>query len=320
MNDPRLLKTRIAELERAAKLVPAPVVRKVGKTKTVEVSVFREADLKRIEKLAEKLSSREDGFKELLTTVVGRVAQAQQAVVSELGNVRSVLTKAVQLRGVPAAASSVKPMNPLNAAPRPPKQIRAEAAGRRAADGHRSTFVNPSDAGYRGNDGHDTVNAAGTSPMPEKCQKMLGALRQGEAMGLSSMPFHTVAILAGVAPNSGTTGNRKGFLKNNGYITVQSDHVQLTDKGREYPIDVALPPTDRLELLDFWKRQIKTEKICAMLDFVVRNDGATDDELAAAAPMAKSGTFGNYKGALIGRGLMVKVSNGVYKPAEAFRR
>ena len=81
-----------------------------------------------------------------------------------------------------------------------------------------------------------------------------------------------------------------------------------------------MPPTDRMALLDFWKRQIKTEKICLMLDFLVRNNGATDDELASAALMAKSGTFGNYKGALIGRGLMVKVSNGVYAPAEAFGR
>lgn len=303
MNDPRLLKSRIAELERAAKLVPAPVVQKVGKTKTVEVSVFRESDLKRIEKLAEKLGKREDGFKELLTAVVDRVAQAQQAVVGELGNVRSVLAKTVQLRGVPVADGPIRlPANvktpPIAYQPHL-RTVRAAAPDRRETDA--------------------TILLSGS--MPEKCQRMLGALHQGEAMGLASMPFKSVAVIAGVAPTSGTTSNRKGFLKTGGYITASGDNVQLTEKGRTYPLNVALPPTDRKGLLAFWKREIGTEKIAAILDYVVTHGRATSAELAAAAKMADSGTFSNYKGALITRGLMVSLGKGgPYEPADAFKR
>ena len=301
-NDPRALKARVAELERALKQVTP-----VAAGKATEKSVLKEADIKRLERLAEKLLGGQEKFAatfkdtaEVLDTQRDRLAQAQQAVVSELGNLRTTIAPLnqgfVKTFEANYGPSNPKPMNPLNAAPRP-RAVRAEAPGRRETD---------------------EANSDGR--MPDKCQKMLGALRQGEAMGLTSMPFRNVAVIAGVAPDSGTTGNRKGYLKNNGYITVQGDHVQLTDKGRDYPLSVELPPTDRMALLDFWKRQIKTEKICRMLDFVVRNNSATDDELAAAASMAKSGTFGNYKGALVGRGLMVKVSNGVYASAEAFGR
>ena len=311
------LRGRIRELEIEVSKKPTALVA-VAPAKTVEKSVLKEADIKRLERLAEKLGKGEERFM-LAVTAFGtglevmdkqrdRLTQAQQAVVSELGNLRAVIaprnptmTKVFEKNYGPAPSSG--PTYDNGVPPRlvpalPARQVRATAPGRRETDSTDS----------------------GTSPMPEKCQKMLGALRQGEAMGLTSMPFRNVAVIAGVAPDSGTTGNRKGYLKNNGYITVQGDHVQLTDKGRDYPLSVDMPPTDRLELLDFWKRQIKTDKICRMLDFVVRNNSATDDELAAVADMAKSGTFGNYKGALIGRGLMVKVSNGVYAPAEAFGR
>ena len=330
-NDPRALKARVAELERELAKKPTTLVA-VAPAKTIEKSVLKEADIKRLERLAEKLGKNEKHFKEIVIATFDqqrdKLSQAQQAMLSELQNFRTVVGDVLYEQNRAPRSTSMtkvfehnygpsnpKPMHPQNAAPRP-RAIRAEAPGRREADGHRSVHNDPLEARYRGNDDRD----AGTSPMPEKCQKMLGALSQGEAMGLSSMPFRNVAVIAGVAPDSGTTGNRKGFLKNNGYITVHGDHVQLTEKGRTYPLSVELPPTDRMALLDFWKRQIKTEKIVAMLDFVVRNKGATDDQLAEAAVMAKSGTFGNYKGALVGRGLMVKVSNGVYAPAEAFGR
>jgi hypothetical protein len=305
-NDPRALKARVAELERElakkSTIAAAPA-------KTVEKSVLKEADIKRLERLAEKLGKAEDNFAETGIVALNKqrdtLVQAQQALLSELGSARQMIADVrYEMNRAPRNPAL---MNPLNAAPRP-RQIRAVDRGE-------PVLKNVPDTGISYG-----APADSSEHMPEKCQKMLGALRQGEAMRLTSMPFRNVAVIAGVAPDSGTTGNRKGYLKNNGYITVQGDHVQLTEKGRAYPLSVAMPPTDRLELLEFWKRQIKTEKICAMLDYVVRNNGATDDELAGAADMAKSGTFGNYKGALVGRGLMVKVSNGVYAPAEAFDR
>lgn len=325
MNDPRALKARIAELEHAAKLTPAPapVILKSGKTKTVTVSVFRESDLKRIERLAEKLGKREDGFKELMTTVVDRVAQAQQAVVSELGNLAAVARKAVQLTGVPVSApptvrqvttTTVKTVSPS------PPPIRGLVADRRNA-----RFVDPGRGPRQAKvvppkyETGNSYEATDSDRMPEKCQRMLGALRQGAAMGLASMPFRTVAIIAGVAPSSGTTSNRKGFLKNGGYIIVEGDHVRITEKGQNVPLNVAMPPDDPEELLKFWQREIGTEKVAKMLEVIVHQGPIANAELAAAVGMEESGTFSNYKGALVGRGLIMKQNN-AYVAAEVFLR
>jgi hypothetical protein len=286
------LRARIAELERAARMVPVPVE---GKTKRVEIPVFNQADLKRIEKAAVKLGSREDAFKEMLANAVDRLAQAQQVVVSSAGNLSAVLTKAMQLKGVPVSvpiARIVQKPNgvPVRSTPKPPPVSHAS---------------------------DDDDNGDGS--LPEKSQRMIGALLQGEAMGLSQMSFKEVAVIAGVSPSSGTTANRKRSLIQGGYAVAEGKSISLTDAGRAFPLSITLPPTDRAGLLDYWKREIGTEKIAAMLDCVVNNGRATNDELREAAQMTNSGTFANYKRALTGRGLIVKSGDG-YVPAEAFMR
>jgi len=296
-NDPRVLKARIVELERALAKQPAPVVERVGKTKTVEVPIIREADLKRIERFAEKLVKNEKAFGELIAHAVDRVAQAQQTVVSSVDTLAAIVKR--------SGRWTADAPNVANA----PRPIRNETPGRREVDKPngvaRVTVSRPAD---------DTAH----EHIPEKCQRMLAALRQGEAMGLKAMPFKNVAIIAGVAPNSGTTSNRKRLLLQGGYM-IGKEAVQLTDKGRAYPLDIEMPPEDRAGLLAYWKHEIGTEKVVAMLDFVVNNGSATDDELRAAAAMENSGTFSNYKRELTGRGLMVKQGD-TYVPSEVFNR
>lgn len=291
------LRARIGELEHEVARKPLPVVAPLAKT--VEKSVLKEADIKRIERVTNALLHTQGEFtpavKRVLDVELDRLAQRQQVVVSELGNLRAVLGKAES--NAPRAVVSANGITRVTT-----RQIRTETPGRRET-------------------GAPPANATSADHMPEKCQRMLGALRQGEAMGLTSMPFKSVAVIAGVAPNSGTTSNRKGFLKNNGYITVSGDNVALTETGRAYPLSVDLPPNDRAGLLAFWKREIGTVKIAAMLNFVVTNGQATSEELATAAEMSPdSGTFSNYKGALVTRGLMVKTGSGMYEPSEAFKR
>lgn len=329
-NDPRVLKARIAELEREvtrsqrAESHVAPVVERVGRTKRVEVPVFREADLKRIERFAEKLGKREDSFKELIEHAVDRVAQAQQTVVTSVDTLVTLGKRAIMVvQGAPPNVTI--PPRPAFVDPgRGPRQaqVRGNDPGRREADtnGAKRTLETPPGGGVR-----FRAPDAASSPdehIPEKCQRMLAALRQGEATGLSAMPFKNVAIIAGVAWDSGTTSNRKRLLLQGGYM-VGKDIVQLTEKGRAYPLDVEMPPRDRAGLLAYWKREIGTDKISAMLDFVVTNGRASDAELAKAADMVNgTGSFSNYKRELTGRGLMARESDksSDYVPSEVFNR
>lgn len=307
------LRGRIRELEIEVSRKPTALVA-VAPAKTVEKSVLKEVDIKRLEKLSTRLVESQYKFVDKLTAAHGNLGKAHDALGRQLGE----LVKACGLTAPrnPAMAKNFERNYGASQGPswtndsppqlvpalHPPRAVRATAPDRRETD--------------------ETSPRVPDGRMPEKCQKMLGALHQGEAMGLKSMPFKSVAVIAGVAPTSGTTSNRKGFLKTSGYITTNGDNVALTEKGRAFPLNVELPPTDRDGLLAFWKREIGTEKIAAMLDFVVTNGEASSDQLAGAANMsADSGTFSNYKGALITRGLMVSLGKGgPYEPADAFKR
>lgn len=295
------LRGRIVELEREVAKKPQPAV--AAPDKTVEKSVLKEADLKRIEKLAARLEEGQQKFVGKLDALHEKfqtdsaVAQsnwgAAHASLSErLGELVKTCKPAQALR-LPDGFKS-----PIAYVP-PPRPIRNEAPGRRETDD------GPSDGA-----------------LPEKSQRMLGALLQGEAMGMTVMPFKNVAHIAGVSPTSGTTANRKRALVQGGYATANGPNLQITAAGRAYPLTVTMPPTDKVGLLAYWKREIGTEKVCAMLDFVVMNGSATDEELSEASDMKLgTGAFANYKRELTGRGLMARVGGkgGAYEPAEAFR-
>ncbi len=268
-NDPKVLKSRIVELERELAKKPVPQA-----PKTIAQPIDRRDEIARLEKLEAWVGKQYQDFSDQLTAW----KTAQNALTTEIIKLRR------NVQPVPALPSNGVDTGRLR---------------------HRiETPVNSDER------------------LPDSTQRMLAALRQGEAMGLTAMPFRNVAVIAGVAPNSGTTSNRKGLLVSRGLITVlgkgKHGEVQLTDAGRVYPIDVAMPPRDPEELLAFWKREIGTEKIGAILETVVQQGPISNEALAAAVGMENSGTFSNYKGALIGRGLIEKV-NGAYVPTSVFR-
>jgi len=294
-NDPKALRARITELEKKLHEVPA-----AAPGKTIEKPVVKEADLKRIEKLVQHVERTQNHLGVLLGEALGAVRQAGEAMVAKYEPARvalnaelKALTTAVHLVGgrisVPVTVNVMEK-------PRDAERLTQEASYTRQMQ-----------------------QSGGVEHIPDKCQRMLAALRHGEAMGMKTMPFKSVALIAGVAPTSGTTSNRKGLLTKGGYMTTHGDQVQLTDKGRAYPIDVEMPPTEPKALLAYWKREIGTEKIATMLDVVVTRGQATSEELAEAAGMEMSGTFSNYKGELTRRGLIIKQGN-AYVPAEAFTR
>lgn len=104
-DDPKALKRRIAELEAAARKVPAPAPAPVVVACAVKpprvVSMIKEADLKRIERFTARLIKAQD-----------KLAQAQQVVVSEVGSLNMMIGKAVQQQE--AIRMGVKPAAPTN--------------------------------------------------------------------------------------------------------------------------------------------------------------------------------------------------------------
>jgi Helicase HerA, central domain len=299
------LRGRIAELEREVAKKPGSLAA-VAPTKTVEKAVLKEADIKRIEKLATRLEEGQQKFVDKLTDLQFKFRDESAIAQSNWGAAHASLSERlgelVQVCKPAQALRLPEGRKPAIAHVAPPRQIRNEAPGRRASDSD-----------------DESSNGA----LPEKSQRMLGALLQGEAMGMTSMPFKNVAHIAGVSPTSGTTANRKRALVQGGYATANGPNLQITEAGRAYPLTVSMPPTDKAGLLAYWKSEIRTEKVCAMLDFVVTNGSATDEQLSEASDMKLgTGAFANYKRELTGRGLMARVGGkgGPYEPAEAFRR
>jgi hypothetical protein len=213
------LRGRIRELEIAVAEKPAALVA-VASPKTVEKSVLKEADMKRIERLVDKLAKQEDVLTIDLQDQTrqfeqtrDRLAQAQQAVVSELGNLRAVMK----------SPDHVHPMNPLNAAPRP-RQVRAEAAGRREADG----------------------NDDAPDDLPSYALDLLNVVAQrGKASDAQ------ISTLSGYRRTSSAFPKMLGKLIAAGLVTGVPAERNITAAGRARAGAVAELPTGRA-LLDHW--------------------------------------------------------------------
>jgi len=310
------LKARVAELEReiAVRRKDAGAAAREKAPRVVEKPVLRLSDLQKFERVARTLADRDDA----LSSQYKQAAEASRGLQTLMDQLLGVVKAALQPEARAKTELIARHENGLSEKTR-------KSLDRGLADA-RAGRVGPAPASLRlrrkvvMNDPSDARPdyLEQEERLPEKSQRMLGALRQGEAMGRNMMPFRNVAIIAGVSPASGTTRNRKAQLTGGGYVTVHGDNVQLTDKGRAYPLNVNLPPEDPRELLEFWKREIGTEKIARILEAVVNTGPCTDEVLAQAAGMEQSGTFRNYKAALTGRGLMVKRSDGTYEAAEVF--
>jgi len=155
MNDPRTLRARIAELERAAQMVRPPAPAKPGKV--VHVPIFRETDLRRIETIASRLSGGSNALevaadklcqvaedlaagraamqKSLQELVdVGRRALAPQVEITQVTTTRPAITFP---KTAPAATVAPKASRAPAAAPRPRPATPAPAGGYAVTKGAR---------------------------------------------------------------------------------------------------------------------------------------------------------------------------------------
>lgn len=259
-NDPKALRAKIAELEHAAKMTPAPKPTQPEKAAKPprEVSVFREADLKRIERLADKLGDREQSFKELVATAVDRIAQAQQVVVSEIGHLVTMGQRAM-----------ARPV--VSGSPQPIVLPRAVAAHVRTAPVPRP------------------VATDGAGGELGRCPRaLLGVLAQRGVATASQ-----VATLSGYRVTSSTFSNGLSALRVAGYVRGGNARLEVTDEGRQMhgPIE---PLPKGPALLGFWMERL-TKCEGTMLKVVYDAGGSIgrEDLATASGYSVTSSTFSN---------------------------
>jgi uncharacterized protein len=240
-NDPRVLKSRIAELERELAKKPTPVVERVGREKRVEVPVFREADLKRIERFAEKILKQETSFGELIAHAVDRVAQAQQTVVSSVDTLATVMKRSGRWT---ADAPNVA---------NPPRAVRSEAPGRREVD--------------QGNGIARVTSRPAAGPADlSKCARALLAVLAQRGTATDSQ----IAALSGYKRTSSTFANGMSELRTRAYFTGDPGARHVTHEGREAAGPIETLPTGKA-LLDYWVGRL-TRAEAELLKVVYESD------------------------------------------------
>ena len=249
---------RISELERAAKLdVPPPIVQRVGREKRVEVPVFREADLKRIEKLADRLSNREDVFTEqfdavskrfgdLVSTATRELSDNQKAMQGAIGKLAGMVMEARRPTLVRSGRMSSTEPNVANV---PKKDIRGNKPGRREVD---QNGVNAEKFPRRaqGNAGYVMNDPTDASDLPQYALDLLNVVAQrGKASDAQ------ISTLSGYRRTSSAFGINMNKLVKAGLVVGSSRERVITDAGRERAGAVEALPTGRA-LLDHWLRKL----------------------------------------------------------------
>jgi hypothetical protein len=217
-NDPRALKGRIAELEKELKK-KVPLVQPDAPKPEPLIS---DMDLKRIERLLEKLADGETTFLAKSREIFDRLTQAQQAVVSELGNLAMALKRGVRL---PKDAATVRTYE------RTPAQVKKALAP--AADRHFYPVA---------------INSTSLS----KCARaILGVLAQRDISNDSQ-----ISALSGYRKTSSGFANALSELRTQALIEGPKERREITQAGRAV-IGHEVPPLPTGSgLLRYWTAKL----------------------------------------------------------------
>lgn len=276
VNDPEHLRRRIQELEKELKSRPVS-------QKAIEVSVLKEKDIKHLERLVEKLEVPAlQPALDRLDQIRDRLAQAQQAVVSEAGNLRAAL------KGGAVAASSA------------PKLVSSVPT-------RKDRLVAPK-----------AVNGSEDRSDLSKCaREVLKALAMRHPEGLTRVQ---AATLAGYSHNSSGYANALSELNTSGYIEKgAAGALHLTDAGLSHAPAVSQPTTSE-ELLSIWMEKLSGKEALMLRKLAAVGDiGLTREELADRVELSvTSSGFANYLSRLNSNGLIRK-EGGVIKADPLFR-
>lgn len=284
-NDPKALRARIAELERAK---PAAVAASEKPPKVIERRVLSEADIKRMESACQRLMGAAD-----------KVDATHKAVADDIGRLIAKFAEAVGSQGAArleqGAAASV---------------AKFERNGLLPAN---STEKFRGMVTFQRDRPHPPADATGSDKGGQN--RMLRALAETLKDGLSR---RELGALSGVKASGGTFGTYLSRLRQAGHIEDGGAGIRITDAGRE----VAGPVTQRTgaDLLDFWVPQLG-DKPAAMLRRLFDAPGPVGRDVLAddVGLSGNAGTFGTYLSRLVSRGLVDKVGRGEFTVSEAFR-
>lgn len=273
--DPNALLARVAELERALADRPAAAP---AKERRVEVPVLADANLARLERLSEKLSA----WAERLARLRDRSAQAEQTVVSEMGNLTA------EVRALRERASAPPPPPPAPARP-PPASVAPRASRRRAAEGN--------------GEARD------------------GALRRGQRAMLAALAYagfdgldHATLAVWTTMRRSGTFSDYLGALHTAGYAEKGVDgRERITAAGSDALRacgETAGRPSSAT-IIEAWKQKHLRAGQRDMIDALLPARRLTREELGDAVGMSPtSGTFSDYLGFLHTSGLVTRGDDG----------
>ena len=283
-NDPRVLKARVAELER--ELAKKPSATPAERVKTIEREIVSKAGLLRVERLSTKLQAAEDKFctaalklhgdiadiratAEMLDNTRDQLAQAQQATMSEVANLRGVLTgKANMPRTV------VEPTNGITRVTTRPAFV---DPGR-----------GPRQAQIRGNEpGRRETDKPADSALSKCARALLAVIAQRERASDSQ-----IAALSGYRRTSSTFANGMSALRTRGYFVGEPDRRVITEDGRAAAGPIEELPTGRA-LLDYWLGRL-TKAEAGLLKVVYEN-GTVDRQTLSEQSQYRitSSTFAN---------------------------
>lgn len=208
-SDPKVLKLRVAELEKqlAAKIPaakPGKVVEKlvVTDSQLAKIGALIDRGEKAVVAMADKTSAAAVSFGRVLDSA-GAIGMRLEA---EIGKLRTAIAT-TNIRE-PQSASTARPASPISRSvrispPIPPKNIRA-------------TGGDPGDPDLTG---------------PER--RILEALAWMDGIGQAEPPIEAVAFLADYRPGGGAFNNTRGALRAKGYVDYPSaGALRLTELGR----------------------------------------------------------------------------------------
>lgn len=272
-NDPRALKAKVAELERElAKKPETP-----SRVKTVEREIVSDKTIARLEKLIDKLDAKEVRFKEIglaaLDVARDALAQAQQAVVSELENIRTVVARAHESKLSPEAARKLH-------------DGIADAKAGRMAPVPRPAFIDPG-RGPRQARVIDQEHPANGEPL-SRCAKALLRVLAVRGNATDSQ----ISALSGYKKTSSSFANGLSELRTRGLIDGTPDNRIITAAGREIAGPQEPLPTGAA-LVPYWVPRL-TKAEATMLQVIYKFGTISREDLAREAEYSiTSSSFAN---------------------------